>query len=105
MCFGVFRRVWHGMVENALRMRCGRATSCEHVRRRRQSDECGSASICKHGRQRYLCKDCGGKGIRRRRHERRRSVHEVRKVPLKVKGESERSGGDGRVAEEKNELR
>ena len=95
---------WHGRerAENALR-------PSDLLRARPapppQSDERGSASICKHGRQRYLCKDCGGKGIRRRRHERRRSVHEVRKVPLKVKGESERSGGDGRVAEEKNELR
>ena len=71
VCFGVFRRV---SLASWSRMRCGRATSCEHVRRRRQSDECGSASICKHGRQRYLCKECGGKGIRRRRHERRRSV-------------------------------
>jgi hypothetical protein len=59
------RRVWH-VVENALR-----STSCEHVRRRHQSDECGSASMCKlslqaravHGRQRYLYKDCGGKGM------------------------------------------
>ena len=41
----------------------GRATFCEHGRRRCQCKDCGGVGICEHGKYRSRCKECGGKSF------------------------------------------